>query len=312
MNDIVYHPLVSIIVPTYNEEEDIADTLEALVCLAYDDKEIIVVDDSQDSTPSIVERYSQVGVKLLKQGEVKGRSAARNQGILSAQGEIVIILNADVSLPADFIERILPHYERGADYVLVGSEISNAEHLFPRYTSARGHHRFDNQDWINWTEGFSCRRQAAIDVGLFPADTPIPICAGEDGVFGGRLEARYQKVIDRSIVVTHVVPHTLKGFWRQRKGRGRGTPQIRYFVHGLSLGNLRKSLILHTISAIAKIASLWPLFVAARLVAFSPRGLRDLVPFAYANLLEEIAILAGHHRGYREIGELGEHTRSVE
>ncbi len=305
MNDSVYHPAVSIIIPTYNEEEDIADTLAALVRLTYNNKEIIVVDDSQDNTPSIVKRYSQSGVKLLKQGEVKGRSAARNQGILEARGEIVIILNADVSLPTNFIERILPHYRRGADYILVEAEVSNVQHLFPRYVSASTHHRYDDQDWINWTEGFSCRRRAAIDVGLFPVDTPIPICAGEDGVFGGKLETKYKKVIDRSIVVSHIVPHTLRGFWNQRVGRGRGTPQIQHFVCGLSPGGLGKSLLLHTLSVVAKLVLLWPLFMAVRLTAFSSRGPRDIFPFAYASFLEEIAVLLGHYRGYRELSRLG-------
>jgi glycosyltransferase involved in cell wall biosynthesis len=305
MNDSAYHPVVSIIIPTYNEEKDIADTLEALVCLTYDNKEIIVVDDSQDNTPAIVKRYSQSGVKLLKQGEVKGRSAARNQGILEAQGEVVIILNADVSLPVDFIERILPHYQRGADYVLVEAEVSNAEYLFPRYVSASTHRRYDDQDWINWTEGFSCRRWAAIDVGLFPADTPIPICAGEDGVFGRKLEAKYEKIIDRSIVVSHIVPHTLRGFWNQRVGRGRGTPQVQRFVHGLSPGGLRRSLLLHTLSVAAKLVLFWPLFMAIRLAAFSSRGQRDIFPFTYVGFLEEIAILLGHYRGYKELSRIG-------
>ena len=43
----------SIVVPTYNEENDIAGTLDALTSLDYPDKEIIVVDDSTDSTPAI-------------------------------------------------------------------------------------------------------------------------------------------------------------------------------------------------------------------------------------------------------------------
>ena len=57
--------LVSIIIPTFNEEADIKDTLERLVGLSYKNKEIIVVDDSTDNTPGIVKDYGKFGVKLF-------------------------------------------------------------------------------------------------------------------------------------------------------------------------------------------------------------------------------------------------------
>ena len=47
----------SIIIPTYNEEGEIAATLEAILDVDYPDQEIIVVDDSTDRTPEIVRRY---------------------------------------------------------------------------------------------------------------------------------------------------------------------------------------------------------------------------------------------------------------
>ena len=44
-----------------------------------------------------------------------------------------------------------------------------------------------NPSWMEWTEGFSCRRELAIKAGLFPSGFPVPICAGEDGIFGTNL-----------------------------------------------------------------------------------------------------------------------------
>lgn len=300
----MYQPLVSIVIPTYNEQEDIAATLDALVGLSYAAKEILVVDDSQDGTPCIVRGYAQSGVRLLEQGAVKGRSAARNQGILEARGEVVIVLNADVALPQDFCERILVHYQRGADYVLVGEEVSNTESLYPRYVGARAHRRFDGQDWINWTEGFSCRRAAAIDVGLFPADTPIPICAGEDGVFGTKLEIKYNKVIDRSIVVTHTVPSTLCAFWGQRLGRGKGGPQIHFFIQGKSLTHLVLTLGVRTAATVAKLVLAVPFWRAWGLIAYSSRGVRDVLPFAWAGLVDGLAGWVGHLQAVVEIRDL--------
>lgn len=50
-------PLVSVVVPTYNEARDIRRTLDALVNQTYPAKEIIVIDDSTDEIPVIVQEY---------------------------------------------------------------------------------------------------------------------------------------------------------------------------------------------------------------------------------------------------------------
>src|SRR3990167_6012515 len=98
----------SIIVPTYNEEKDITPTLEALSTLDYPDYEVFMVDDSTDSTPEIIERYKDRGIKLIHPGGV-GRCEARNIGIKMATGEVVVILNADVQIPRDFLQKIKKH-----------------------------------------------------------------------------------------------------------------------------------------------------------------------------------------------------------
>src|SRR6266446_5476206 len=150
----------SIIVPTNNEETDIATTLNTLIALDYKDKEIIVVDDSTDSTPEIVRNYLENGVQLIRPGKRGGRCEARNIGILIAKGETVVILNADVRPKPDFLKRLLPYYEQGYDYVLVRSKVSNTDALWARYVDAMAalDYRGD-PSWMEWTEGFSCRRE---------------------------------------------------------------------------------------------------------------------------------------------------------
>ncbi len=226
--------LVSVIVPTYNEASDIRRTLEALVGQTYPAKEIIVVDDSTDATPRIVGEYASRGVVLLRPPVRRGRCEARNMGIKAARGDVVVILNSDVFPEPDFLGRIVVHYRHGADYVLVESQVANIEALFPRYMEAVHRATYAGRDWVEWTEGFSCRRAAALDVGLFP-ETPVPLCAGEDGYFGARLARKYRRVIDRSIVVPHVIPESLQEFWAQHVGRGRGGPRCFYFLYGWSL-----------------------------------------------------------------------------
>ena len=70
--------------------------------------------------PNIIKKYiyQNKNIKLIIPN-VKRGSEARNIGIQEADGEILIILNADVHLPKKFINQILVHYQNGADFVLV-------------------------------------------------------------------------------------------------------------------------------------------------------------------------------------------------
>lgn len=165
--------LISIIIPTYNEEKDIRRTLDAVLALTYPEKEIIVVDDSNDRTPEIVAEYEARGVRLIRRSDRRnGCCGARNLGMMEAKGEVVLLLNGDVVLTPDFLERIAPHYEAGEDFVVVESKVLNQASLYARYVGAMSDAQYASQDWLMWSEGFSCRRSAAIAVGLIPGDYP--------------------------------------------------------------------------------------------------------------------------------------------
>lgn len=295
----------SIVVPTYNEEHDIAATLDTLVALDWPDFEILVVDDSTDRTPEIVRAYGRQGVRLIRPEVREGRCGARNLGILQAAGEVVVVLNADVRLPESFLRRIAPHYEAGVDYVLVKSAVENMDDLFARYVECAGivdYYRAD-LDKMEWTEGFSCRRDVAIRAGMFPVGFAVPICAGEDGYFGENLRRiGARKHIDLDIVVTHVAPARFAEYWDIRKGRGRGSPQVRRFLQNWSF----RRIIVRALLRLAK-TGLWiglmvpMLRICARAAAESPQGQRDLLPFCYAWSIEQFAFHVGEWRSIFEI-----------
>jgi glycosyltransferase involved in cell wall biosynthesis len=303
-------PFVSIIIPTYNEAADIRATLDSLAALDYDDYEVLVVDASGDATPEIVTSYPSSKVKLIRQSRGRGRAAARNEGVLAAQGELVIILNADVSLPRDFIKRILPHYEAGADYVLVESRVTNTQFVMPRYIQALHEFHYparpDVEARMNWTEGFSCRREAALKVGLIPEGDASPLVAGEDGWFGEKLaEAGYKKVFDRSIVVTHVMPTNLGEFWHQREGRGQGTPQVWFGRDGWTLSKITTQVLMLSIPiGLALLIPIPALWRAWQLSAFSPRRRADWLPFAALGWVESAANLMGLFKGVGELRQV--------
>lgn len=284
----------SVVIPTYNEEEDIAGTLDALLAVGKPGVEVIVVDDSTDSTPRIVEQYRDRGIRLIHPGG-GGRCEARNLGILQASGDVVCILNADVRLSPGFFDAVEKHYAAGADYVLVTARVSNLHDLFARYVQAVAEMNYGEADWIEWTEGFTCRRSVAIASGLFPTGYATPIVAGEDGYFGAglrRLGAR--KVIDRSIVIEHVAPGSMKGYWRARKEKGYGSPQIHRFLYKWSIGRIIGWNVVKTIRAVAYIVLVFPGLIHCIMASrFSRRGLADVFPFWWAWLVELWAMYYG-------------------
>lgn len=292
------NPLVSIVIPTFNEERDICATLDAILRQRYRRREIIVVDESTDDTPDILKEYEPSGVMTLRPEQPEGRCGARNLGIINAKGEIVVILNADVLLPEDFLDRILVHYRNGADYVLIQGVVANGEHLFPRFLDAQARREYQSDDSIEWTEGFSCRRQAALDVGMFPVGYPIPLCAGEDGIFGLNLAKSYRKVVDRRIAVHYIMPETLEGYWHQQWGRGRGTPLLGFFAKGRCFWLLSLRALAKTLRAIGILALLVPgLCHSAKVTRYSDRGWRDILLFWYAYSVQLIAQTLGEWDG---------------
>ena len=106
-------PLISVIIPTLNEEADIRTTLENVSCGS--DIEIIIVDGgSRDKT---LEVASSFGVKVLSSS--KGRAGQMNTGAQAALGEVLLFLHADTCLPpgfADYVRRTisLPGVSAGA------------------------------------------------------------------------------------------------------------------------------------------------------------------------------------------------------
>lgn len=294
----------SIVVPTYNEENDIAGTLDALTSLDYPDKEIIVVDDSTDSTPAVVGRYASRGVRLVRPARREGRCGARNLGIMESAGDIVVILNADVRPRRDFLRRLIPHYEQGYDYVLVNSVVANTDDLFARYVDAMAAvDESGDPSWMEWTEGFSCRREIAIRAGMFPTGFAVPICAGEDGFFGTNLKnLGARKKIDFTITVDHVAPASFAEYWQIRKGRGRGSPQIRRFLQKWPLAKIAAWAALRVVKTAVYTGLVVPVVYSVwRATRHSRRGLRDLVPFLWAWLIEQAAFHAGEWQSIFEI-----------
>ena len=98
------NPLVSVIIPLYNAEKYIAETIQNVLNQTYQPIEVIIVDDgSKDRSLSVAKSFESEKVKVFSQTN-KGASAARNYGLREAKGEFIQFLDADDLLSANKIE----------------------------------------------------------------------------------------------------------------------------------------------------------------------------------------------------------------
>ena len=99
-------PLVSILIPAYNAEDTIAQTLQSAIAQTWPRKEIILVDDgSTDRTAEVAQRFGS-NVTVVS-SEHRGAQVARNHAFRLSQGEYIQWLDADDLLAPDKIERQL-------------------------------------------------------------------------------------------------------------------------------------------------------------------------------------------------------------
>ena len=103
----VNSPLISIIIPCYNDWKYIEDTINSALNQSYENKEIIVVDDGSDiKTKEALKNLSQKVDKIIVQ-ENRGLAAARNSGIKASNGSLILPWDADDLFQKDFLKRAL-------------------------------------------------------------------------------------------------------------------------------------------------------------------------------------------------------------
>ena len=102
------YPELSVVVPAYNEERTIERCLESIIASHYPDEklEIIVIDDgSTDETAALAKSYSKHTVRV-KSRPNGGRDAARNYGLFCANGEFLVMVDADSVIAPDALSII--------------------------------------------------------------------------------------------------------------------------------------------------------------------------------------------------------------
>lgn len=107
-------PELSIIIPSYNEEQRLPATLKSIAAylrLSNRDAEVIVVDDgSKDKTIAVGESFRNEipNIRVISNGQNRGKGYSVRHGMQEAKGRIVLFTDADLSAPIEEIEKLLP------------------------------------------------------------------------------------------------------------------------------------------------------------------------------------------------------------
>ncbi len=127
MGSIVKNPEVSVVIPTYNERENLKTLLPKIIrslLKGHRSFEILIVDDSSpDGTADFVGNYRDKRVRLLLRQKKEGLGKAYMDGFRKARGKTIIGMDADHSHNPIYIPELLRKIDDGAD-VVVGSRYS--------------------------------------------------------------------------------------------------------------------------------------------------------------------------------------------
>lgn len=165
--------MISVILPTYNERENIQELINSILNILRSPIEIIVVDDnSPDKTWEIVARASKVNknIKLVRRLRQRNLASAIGDGVSSTQGEKIVLMDADFSMPPDILTRMLSYLDSfdivvGSRYVKGGRDLRSS---FFRVFCSRIFNLFArcllNSAIKDLTSGFLAFKKTAIDL----------------------------------------------------------------------------------------------------------------------------------------------------
>lgn len=146
--NIANNQSISVVIPAYNEEKNISQTLQALLKQKVKAQEIIVVDNhSSDNTQKIaksfIKKFSRKKIKLRILSEPKiGVAFARNKGFYSATSPIIASTDADTIPHSDWIEKIQKHFQRYDSVAVTGISIMTDSTPIIRLISQMNYYKY--------------------------------------------------------------------------------------------------------------------------------------------------------------------------
>ncbi|MFZ0212984.1 MAG: glycosyltransferase [Candidatus Acidiferrales bacterium] len=219
-----YKPLVSVLIPAYNEEAVIFGTVASVLASNYANLEIIVVDDgSTDQTSArVLESFGHDSrVRLIRQANY-GKSAALNHALSESSGEVIVTIDADTIVDRQAIPRLIRHFANPAVGAVAGNvKVMNRNRWLTRWqaleyiTSQNLEKRaFDLLNCIPVVPGAvgAWRAEAMRSCGGFAGDT-----VAEDTDLTLTIRRHGWKILyDEDAIGRTEVPDTMEALIRQR------------------------------------------------------------------------------------------------
>lgn len=223
-------PFFSVIIPTYNRPERLANCLGAIALLDYprDRFEVIVVDDgSKTPLDSVVEPLKdKINIKLLRQTNA-GPAAARNAGAEVAQGEFLAFTDDDCQPTSDWLTQFARGFTNAPE-AMIGGKTINALDNNPFSTASQKliDYLYEYYNPAKGKDAFFASNNIAMPKANFNAlngfDVSFPLAAAEDRDFCARWNQQYPMLYIKEAQVNHYHQLSLASFWKQHFGYGRG------------------------------------------------------------------------------------------
>src|ERR671932_1471107 len=187
-------PLISVIIPVYNGEKTIKNTIDSVLNQSFTDFEVIVVNDgSQDLTLAVINEIKDARIRVFSFPN-SGVSASRNRGLAEAKGEFISFLDADDLWTPDKLEAQLKALQENPEAAVAYSwtdYIDESGNSFPQ----SNHGNFSGHvfvklllaDFVGNGSNPLIQKQALVEVGGFDES----LVAGQDWDMWVRLASRY-------------------------------------------------------------------------------------------------------------------------
>lgn len=131
-----FKPLVSVIIPTYNNSDFIVDTINSVLVQDYNNIEIIIINDgSTDDTHKVLLPYMSDIVYVEQKN--KGPSVARNNGIKRAKGDFIAFIDSDDMWMSDKLNRQVEVFHLNPNAAIVYSKVAEYKDDYPNNIRVR-------------------------------------------------------------------------------------------------------------------------------------------------------------------------------
>lgn len=213
------NPTVAVIIPAWNAEPTLNECLRSLQGQTSPAEEVILVNDgSSDGTAKIAASYS---VRILDTGGRRGPATARNMGAKDASSDVLLFLDADVTVPRDLLDNVRKHFNERSVWAVqtLYTPICPALDSVSRYQNFYYWYSLNRMPqgptatFATWCA--AVLRSKFLEIGGFNVRIPEPTVEDEELGYtiadcGGHI------FLDKDVLVTHLASYSLSQFTRRR------------------------------------------------------------------------------------------------